>query len=129
MWAIIGGTGFEKFEGFKNLGELSIETPFGLASPGFKKLDLNGVEFLFIPRHGKDHHLLPSEVNYRANIYALKKHGASKLLGFSAVGSLWEDGRPGDLVIPDQFLNFTKGLRNSSFFGRALWVMFPWRNR
>ena len=120
MWAIIGGTGFEKFEGFKNLGELDRKTPFGETSIGFKKVNLDGVEALFIPRHGTNHNLLPTEVNYRANIYALKKMGATKLLGFSAVGSLIEECVPGDLVIPAQFIDRTRGIRKSSFFGEGL---------
>ncbi len=120
MWAIIGGTGFEKFEGFKNLEELERQTPFGETSIGFKKVSLDGVEALFIPRHGTDHNLLPMEVNYRANIYALKKMGATKLLGFSAVGSLTDECAPGDLVIPDQFIDRTKGIRKTSFFGEGL---------
>ena len=76
MWAIIGGTGFENFEEFKNLGELDAQTPFGKTSKGFKKVSLHGVEALFIPRHGTSHDRLPSEVNYRANVYALKKNGS-----------------------------------------------------
>ena len=120
MWAIIGGTGFEKFEGFKTLEELDPQTPFGKTSIGFKKVDLEGEEILFIPRHGTDHDKLPSEVNYRANIFALKKYGATKLLGFSAVGSLQEELKPGDLVVPDQFIDRTKNLRKVSFGGEGI---------
>jgi 5'-methylthioadenosine phosphorylase len=120
MWAIIGGSGFEKFEGFKPLKELDRETPFGKASEGFKKVTLDGVEALFIPRHGMHHDLTPSEVNYRANIFALKKYGATKLLGFSAVGSLATEYAPGDLVIPTQFVDRTKGIRKTSFCGEGI---------
>ena len=120
MWAIIGGTGFENFEGFNTIEELERETPFGLTSIGFKKVSLDGKEALFIPRHGAYHDRLPSEVNYRANIYALKKQGATKLLGFSAVGSLAAECVPGDLVIPNQFIDRTKGLRERSYCGDGI---------
>ena len=119
MWAIIGGSGFEKFEQFQTVEELSRETPFGMTSEGFKKVSLEGKEILFIPRHGTDHDLLPSEVNYRANIFALKREGACKLLAFSAVGSLCEEAAPGDLVVPTQFIDRTKGIRKSSFCGEG----------
>lgn len=120
MWAIIGGTGFEQFEGFETISKLQRETPFGLTSIGFKKVSLQGQEALFIPRHGTHHDLLPTEVNYRANIYALKKYGATKLLGFSAVGSLASECAPGDLVIPSQFIDRTKGLRKPSYCGDGI---------
>lgn len=120
MWAIIGGTGFEKFEGFQKVEELERNTPFGDTSIGFKKVSLEGIEALFIPRHGAHHDLLPTEVNYRANIYALKKYGATKLLGFSAVGSLVNECAPGDLVIPTQFIDRTKGIRKVSYCGEGL---------
>lgn len=120
MWAIIGGSGFEKFENFKAQEEMPRETPYGLASKGFKKVSLEGLETCFIPRHGDDHSLLPSEVNYRANIYALKKAGVTKLLTFSAVGSLQNEYAPGDLVIPNQFIDRTKGVRKTSFCGEGL---------
>ena len=120
MWAIIGGTGFEKFEGFKTIEELDRDTPFGKTSKGFKRVQLGGEEILFIPRHGTDHDQLPSEVNYRANIWALKKMGASKLLSFSAVGSLVNECAPGDLVVPHQFIDKTKSLRKTSYCGDGI---------
>ncbi len=120
MWAIIGGSGFETFEEFVTLEELDRETPFGKTSKGFKKVSIEGVEALFIPRHGIHHSRLPSDVNYRANIFALKKMGATKLLGFSAVGSLANECAPGDLVIPSQFIDRTKGIRKSTFCGDGL---------
>ena len=73
MWAVIGGSGFEKFDGFQVIEELDRSTPFGEASSGFKKVSINGEECLFLSRHGAHHELLPSEVNFRANIFALKK--------------------------------------------------------
>jgi len=120
MWSIIGGSGFESFEGFKVIEELDRETPFGLCSEGLKLVELEGVPLVFIPRHGSTHDLLPTEVNYQANIYALKKHGAKRLLAFSAVGSLSDDYAPGDLVAPSQFIDRTKGLRKSTFCGGGL---------
>lgn len=120
MWAVIGGTGFENFEGFKTIEKLNAETPFGLASQGFKKVNVDGTEFLFIPRHGEHHDKTPSEVNYRANIFALKNNGATKLLAFSAIGSLDKNLAPGDMVIPTQFIDKTKGIRKSSFTGEGV---------
>ena len=120
MWAIVGGSGFEKFEGFKPLENLSRETPFGLCSSGLKKVEVAGQEVLFLSRHGENHELLPSEVNYRANIFALKKYGARAILSFSAVGSLHQEYKPGDMVVPTQYLDRTKGLRAHSFCGQGL---------
>lgn len=120
MIGVIGGSGFEKFEDFKTIEGLNLETPFGKASSGFKKVSVEGTEFLFISRHGDHHELLPSEINYRANIYALKLAGATSLISFSAVGSLQKDLAPGDLVIPYQYVDRTKGLRKSTFLGEGL---------
>ena len=117
MWAIIGGSGFEKFDGFKPIENLDIETPFGKASSGMKKVEVAGTECLFVPRHGENHELLPSEVNYQANIFALKKYGASKVLSVSAVGSLAKEFKPGDMVVPNQYIDRTKSLRKVSFCG------------
>src|SRR5262245_15264434 len=102
MWGIIGGSGFEKFDGFEVVKSLPVETPFGPASSGFKKVKINGVEALFVSRHGEHHEHLPFEVNYRANIFALKKHGARAVASLSAVGSLRAELAPGDMVIPTQ---------------------------
>jgi 5'-methylthioadenosine phosphorylase len=120
MWAIIGGSGFEKFDGFETLQSLPRETPFGQASSGFKKVRVAGQEALFISRHGEHHEDLPSEINYRANIYALKAHGANAVVSFSAVGSLQEPYAPGDLVIPMQYIDRTKGVRKHSFCGEGI---------
>jgi 5'-methylthioadenosine phosphorylase len=120
MWAIIGGSGFEKFDNFKPLEDLPRETPFGDTSIGFKKVELEGKELFFIPRHGTDHDRLPTEVNYRANIFALRKMGVTKLLTFSAVGSLQNEYAPGDMVVPSQFIDRTKGLRPSTFCGDGI---------
>lgn len=120
MLGIIGGSGFEKFDGFETVTVLDRETPFGPASSGFKKVRIGGIEALFLSRHGDHHELLPSEVNYRANVFAMKKHGAKALVSFSAVGSLDKDCKPGDLVIPSSYIDRTKSLRKASFCGEGL---------
>lgn len=120
MWAVIGGSGFEKFEAFETVEILPRETPFGLTSSGFKKVRVKGKEFLFISRHGEHHEVLPSEINYRANIYALKAHGAKAILSFSAVGSLRAELEPEHMVIPFQYIDRTKGVRKHTFCGEGL---------
>ncbi len=117
MWAVIGGSGFDDFEGFEKGELLPRETPFGQASSGFRRVQVGGVECLYVPRHGENHELLPSEVNSCANFYAIKKHGATRCLALSAVGSLQEEIGPGDAVVPSQFINRTLGLRRSTFAG------------
>ncbi|MCB0389655.1 MAG: MTAP family purine nucleoside phosphorylase [Bdellovibrionales bacterium] len=120
MIAIIGGSGFEKFEAFETLTELDRETPFGKASTGLKKVKINDQECLFLSRHGQNHEDLPSELNYRANIFALKKHGAKAIISFSAVGSLRKEFKPGDMVVPHQYIDRTKGLRPHTFLGNGV---------
>ena len=120
MIGVIGGSGFEKFEEFETVELVSLETPFGLASSGFKKVKVDQTEFLFISRHGDHHELLPSEINYCANIYALKKAGVTSIVSFSAVGSLQKEYAPGDLVVPYQYIDRTKSLRRSTFLGQGL---------
>lgn len=120
MWAVIGGSGFEKFDGFEVVEELDRETPFGLASSGIKKVKINGQECLFLSRHGAHHELLPSEVNFRANIFALKKHGAKAIISFSAIGSLRQEFKPGDMVVPYQYVDRTKGVRAHTFCGDGI---------
>jgi 5'-methylthioadenosine phosphorylase len=120
MWAIIGGSGFENFEEFKKIESLKLETPFGMASSGAAKISISGVEALFLPRHGLKHEKLPSEVNYRANIWALKKYGATKVLSISAVGSLKKEFKPGDLVVPHQYINQTRSFRAHTFCGEGV---------
>lgn len=120
MWAIIGGSGFEKFDGFETVATLPRETPFGLASTGLKKVRVGGVEALFISRHGEHHELLPSEINYRANIFALKAAGARAVIAFSAIGSLRAELEPGEMVIPLQYIDRTKSLRKHTFCGDGL---------
>lgn len=120
MWAIIGGSGFEKFDGFETIKAMPRETPFGLASSGFKKVRVAGKEALFISRHGEHHEHLPTEINYRANIFALKAAGAKAIVSFSAVGSLRAEMAPGDMVIPLQYIDRTKGIRKHTFCGDGI---------
>lgn len=120
MLGILGGTGLYEIDGLQIEEELAVETPFGFPSAPVVLGMLQGRRVAFLPRHGVDHTLLPSEVNYRANIFALKKIGVRTLLSVSAVGSLRENIQPGSLVIPDQYIDFTKGQRDTSFFGCGL---------
>ena len=120
MYAVVGGSGFEKFDDFKLVEELGTMTPFGRTSSGLKKVKIGETECLFLSRHGTHHELLPSEVNYRANIYALKKYGAKAILAFSAVGSLRKEFKPGDMVLNTQYIDRTKGLRAHTFLGQGL---------
>lgn len=120
MLGIFGGSGFEKFDEFETIELLNRETPFGPAASGFKKVRVDGTEFLFISRHGEHHEHLPSEINYRANIYAFKKMGVKAIVSFSAVGSLQREFVPGELVIPYQYIDRTKSLRQHSFLGGGL---------
>jgi 5'-methylthioadenosine phosphorylase len=117
MLAIIGGTGLYELAGMQVLQELSADTPFGRASGPVLQGRLHGRELLFLARHGAGHRLLPHEVNYRANVFALKRAGATQILGFSAVGSLAEPVAPGDLAMPSQYFDWTRGARERSFFG------------
>ena len=117
MLAIIGGTGLYDLAGMQIQHELSPDTPFGRASAPVLQGRLHGHELLFLARHGAGHRLLPHEVNYRANVFALKCAGATQILGLSAVGSLAEAVAPGDLAMPSQYFDWTRGARERSFFG------------
>ena len=121
MIGIIGGSGIYDLPGLENLTEKTMETPFGApSSPLMIGTYKGGTEVVFLARHGKSHAFLPHEVNYRANIWALKKLGVTRLIGISAVGSLREKLEPGDLCIPDQYFDFVKGPREKSFFGSGM---------
>ncbi len=120
MLAIIGGTGLYQIEGLQVQDEVVVETPFGEPSAPIFKATYGEHELLFLPRHGQNHQFLPHEVNYRANIFALKELGAKQLLGFSAVGSLREEIHPGDFAIPSQYFDFVKGNRERTFFGNGI---------
>lgn len=114
--AIIGGSGVYNIEGVKKVGETEINTPFGEPSGKIIELDVDGNSFYFIPRHGVGHKITPSEINYRANIYALKTLGVDTVVSVSAVGSLKEEHAPGNFVLVDQFIDWTKGMRKRTFF-------------
>jgi len=116
---IIGGSGLYAMNALTDTREISLETPFGKPSDTLLYGQINGVSVVFLARHGRHHHLLPSEVPYRANIYAMKQLGVQYLLSVSAVGSLQEYARPLDLVIPDQFIDRTRN-RESTFFGNGI---------
>jgi len=120
MIGIIGGTGLYRMDGLEVGQTLDVSTPFGAPSSAVVVGTLSGQKIAFLARHGAAHELAPSEVNYRANIWALKSVGVRTIIGVSAVGSLREEIRPGDLALPSQYLDFTKGLRASSFFGRGV---------
>ena len=116
---IIGGSGLYAMEGFAPDRELTIDTPFGAPSDAFMLGTLSGHEVAFLARHGRGHRISPSELNFRANIYAMKTLGVERILSLSAVGSLKEEHRPLDFVLPDQFVDRTRG-RISTFFGEGL---------
>jgi 5'-methylthioadenosine phosphorylase len=118
--AVIGGSGLYDMDGLTEVTNVSVETPFGAPSDQITLGKLHGEAVAFLPRHGRGHVLTPSEVPYRANIYALKSLGVRYIISVSACGSLREDYRPGHIVIPDQIVDFTKGIRQSSYFGRGL---------
>lgn len=115
---IIGGSGLYQMEGLQNAEEHRLHTPFGEPSDVIVTGTLGGAGVAFVARHGRGHRLLPSEVPYRANIYALKQLGVRYVLSVSAVGSLREEFKPLDMVLPDQFIDMTKR-RESSFFGQG----------
>ena len=116
---IIGGSGLYSMPGFTNVHEERVETPFGEPSDAFVLGELEGRKVAFLARHGRGHRILPSELNFRANIYAFKKLGVERILSVSAVGSLKEEHKPTDFVIPDQFIDRTFH-RISTFFGEGI---------
>src|SRR2546428_830322 len=116
---IIGGSGLYKMPGLQAAREVRITTPFGRPSDAFVLGKVEGRRVAFLARHGRGHVLSPSELNFRANIYAMKKLGVERIMAVSAVGSLQEDLRPLDMVLPTQFFDRTRG-RISTFFGGGL---------
>ena len=118
---VIGGSGLYQMAGLENIREVKVKTPFGKPSDKFVRGVLDGVGFLFLPRHGKGHRWLPTEVNSRANIFAMKKLGVERIISVSAVGSLREEIAPGHVVVPDQFIDRTTQ-RPSTFFGKGIVV-------
>ena len=116
---IIGGSGLYEMEGLEGVREVRVDTPFGPPSDAFVTGTLEGRRVAFLSRHGRGHRLMPSELNFRANIYGMKVLGAEWIVSASAVGSMREEYRPLDIVIPDQFFDRTKA-RPSTFFGEGL---------
>jgi 5'-methylthioadenosine phosphorylase len=119
--AVIGGSGLYDMEGLENIREVDVDTPFGRPSDKIILGEMEGLKVAFLPRHGRGHYYVPSGVNYRANIFALKKLGVQKIISASAVGSMKEEIVPGDIVVIDQLYDHTKH-RESSFFGNGLVV-------
>ncbi len=117
---VIGGSGLYEIEGLTDVKEVKLETPFGDPSDAYITGTLNGAKMVFLPRHGRGHRFLPSEVNYRANIYGMKLLGVEQIISVSAVGSMKEQIVPGHIVIPDQFFDRTQGKRASTFFGNGV---------
>jgi len=112
---VIGGSGLYEMEGLEQVQTISLKTPFGDPSDSYIVGRLEGVKVAFLPRHGKGHRIQPSSLNFRANIYGMKILGAQWIIGVSAVGSMKESIHPGDMIIPDQFIDLTKGRPNTFF--------------
>jgi len=118
---IIGGSGLYQMPELQNVHEVTVDTPFGKPSDAFIVGELDGVEVAFLPRHGRGHKLTPTELPFRANIYAMKLLGVEYILSVSAVGSLQEQYAPTDMVIPDQFFDRTRArAKESTFFGEGI---------
>lgn len=120
VFGVIGGSGLYEMEGLTDVESVVLETPFGSPSDAYITGKLDGARVVFLPRHGRGHRLLPSEVNYRANIYGMKRLGVTRLISVSAVGSMKEEIEPGHIVIPDQFIDRTNGTRANTFFGHGI---------
>ena len=118
---IIGGSGLYQMAGLAHVQEVNVDTPFGHPSDSYVTGILEGKRVAFLARHGRGHTILPSDLNFRANIYAMKKLGVERIISASAVGSLKEEHKPLDIVLPDQFFDRTRG-RISTFFGEGLVV-------
>lgn len=118
-FGIIGGSGLYKMDALKDVEEVQVQTPFGSPSDALIVGTLEGTRVAFLARHGRNHTLLPSELPFRANIYAMKQLGVEYLISASAVGSLKEEVKPLDMVVPDQFIDRTKN-RVSTFFGEGI---------
>jgi len=113
---IIGGSGIYKIDGIRELKEVSVKTPFGAPSDVYRTGELDGVEVVFLPRHGAQHTLCPSDINYRANIFGMKVLGVESLVSVSACGSLKKELKPLDFVLPDQFVDRTNSGRVMTFY-------------
>ncbi|MFA7293850.1 MAG: S-methyl-5'-thioadenosine phosphorylase [Candidatus Omnitrophota bacterium] len=117
---LIGGSGLYKIEGMEVISRLSVKTPFGQPSDKFTIGKLEGKEVVFLPRHGVGHRISPSEINYRANIFAMKKLGVERIISVTACGSLREEMKPLDFVVVDQFVDRTNYGRDMSFFNQGI---------
>ncbi len=116
---VIGGSGLYEMADLKNVKSVKVKTPFGEPSDEYIIGTLDDREMVFLPRHGRGHRILPAELNFRANIYGMKKLGVEWILSVSAVGSMKEEIAPGHIVVPDQFFDMTKK-RSSTFFGNGI---------
>src|SRR6185295_2946551 len=105
---VIGGSGLYEMEGLTNVERIELDTPFGKPSDAYLSGRLGDARLVFLPRHGRGHRILPHEINYRANIHGLKQLGVEWIISVSAVGSMREEIRPGDMVVADQFYDRTK---------------------
>ncbi|HEY7556734.1 MAG TPA: S-methyl-5'-thioadenosine phosphorylase [Candidatus Binatia bacterium] len=119
IFGVIGGSGLYQIDGLKSIREVKVKTPFGDPSDKVVIGKLGDAELVFLPRHGRGHRWLPTELNFRANIFAMKKLGVERIISVSAVGSLRQEIAPGHLVVPDQFIDRTTR-RPSTFFGRGI---------
>ncbi len=117
---IIGGSGLYRVSAAGGGEEIRLQTPFGEPSAPYYSIQRNGHTFYFLPRHGVDHHLLPSEINHRANLFGFKQLGVEQLISISAVGSLQPQYRPGDMVLVDQYVDRTKASDRHTFFGKGV---------
>lgn len=117
---VIGGSGLYEMEGLAKVRRVKVATPFGKPSDELVTGVLEGVKMVFLPRHGRGHRILPSELPFRANIWALKKLGVTRIISVSAVGSLKKEIEPGHAVVIDQFIDRTRGVRESTFFGSGI---------
>ena len=114
---VIGGSGVYEMSGVEIVQNHEIHTPFGQTSDRVVETTIGGRTVMFLPRHGRGHRLLPQEIPYRANVFAMKQLGATHLLAISAVGIMREEIKPGDMIVPDQLFDRTRGVRESTFFG------------
>jgi len=124
---VIGGTGLYEIEGMTDIEEVNIDTPFGQPSDAIVIGRLGGVGIAFLPRHGKGHRIMPSEVPSRANIYAFKSLGVEHIIAICSAGSFKEEIKPGDLLVPDQLIDRTRN-RASTFFGEGIVAHIPFAN-
>jgi len=120
MIAVIGGSGLYQLESLTNIEEITVNTPYGSPSDALIKGTLGEREVIFLPRHGRGHRLLPTEINHRANIWALRSLGVRYIICVTAVGSLKEDYVPGHIVVPDQYFDRTSRREHHTFFGNGI---------